>query len=177
MIKARKLLLSQEEKLQAASRAFESLERSVEFMISNNILIYNSLADELSTTMFLEKWHKSKNFFLPRVNGNRLEILPYKKEELRRGSFNISEPSGEDVCQIGTIEMVIVPAVAYDTRGNRIGRGRGYYDRLLNDTKALKVGMGYDFQILDRLEAEPHDVPVDMIITNRRIINCKKRWD
>lgn len=61
--------------------------------------------------------------------------------------------------------MIVVPAVAYDRSGNRVGRGKGYYDRLLADSKARKVGVAYDFQVVDEIDADPHDVRVDVVIT------------
>ena len=66
--------------------------------------------------------------------------------------------------------MIVVPAVAYDRKGNRLGRGKGFYDRLLGTTKATKVGIGYEFQLLDELPVEPHDVGVDIIITQNSTI-------
>ena len=68
------------------------------------------------------------------------------------------------------MEMVVVPAVAYDRKCNRVGRGKGYYDRLLSRTRALKVGVAYDFQLIDEMEADPFDVPVDIVITESAII-------
>jgi len=60
-----------------------------------------------------------------------------------------------------------VPAVAYDRRGNRVGRGKGFYDRLLSRARALKIGVGYGFQLIeDGIDADPHDVPVDIVITD-----------
>jgi 5-formyltetrahydrofolate cyclo-ligase len=64
-------------------------------------------------------------------------------------------------------------AVAFDIHGHRLGYGKGYYDRLLKKIKGLKVGLAYDFQIVDKLPVEPHDIPVDLIITPTRIINTK----
>jgi 5-formyltetrahydrofolate cyclo-ligase len=58
-----------------------------------------------------------------------------------------------------------VPAVAFDKDGNRLGRGKGFYDRLLNHTKAVKIGVAYDFQLVDEIPVEPHDIPVDRVIT------------
>ncbi len=85
------------------------------------------------------------------------------------GAFHIEEPTGDDTADISQIELVVVPAVAYDRRGNRVGRGKGYYDRLLAETNATKVGVGYDFQLLDEeIPAEPHDVAVDIVITESR---------
>lgn len=173
-IKAQKTLLSESEKAEAAQAAFDLLERHAAFKMAKNILLYHSLPDELSTLRFIDKWHHIKNFFLPRVNGLNLEILPYHRHSLSLGSFHIEEPTGSDLADISDIEMIVVPAVAYDRNGNRVGRGKGYYDRLLATSKAVKVGVGYDFQIVDEIDAEPHDVKVDIIITNRGIITVKK---
>ena len=147
-IKARKSLLSQSEKALAASRAFERLEQTAAFLLAENVLMYHSLPDELSTRLFLEKWGSRKHFFLPRVNGVNLDILPYDRSRLALGAFHIEEPQGSDTASIDDIELVIVPAIAYDRKGNRVGRGKGYYDRLLRDTRATKIGIGYDFQLL-----------------------------
>lgn len=164
-IKARKTLLSDEEKVSAAERVFNLLERTADFMLADRILMYHSLPDELSTRAFIKKWSTRKHFYLPRVNGVNLEILPYDESTLALGSFHIEEPTGSDTSSIDDIELIVVPAVAYDRSGNRVGRGKGYYDRLLADSRARKVGVGYDFQVVDEIEADPHDVRVDVVIT------------
>lgn len=171
-IKARKSLLTVAEKAHAAAEVFRRLEQSAAFTLAENILLYHALPDELPTQEFIDRWNTRKHFFLPRVNGLNLEILPYDRSRLAMGAFHIEEPQGDDVADISSIEMVVVPAVAYDRRGNRVGRGKGYYDRLLGETKATKVGVGFDFQLIDEeIPAEPHDVAVDMVITDsRRVI-------
>lgn len=169
-VKARKRLLDDNERQTAARNVFNQLERLAAFMMSDSILAYHSLPDELSTREFLDKWSSRKHFFLPRVNGIDLEILPYDRTRLHSGAFRIEEPDGDDLSDASQMEMIIVPAVAYDRRGNRIGRGRGYYDRLLSNTRALKVGVAYDFQLFDALEPDPFDVPVDIVITESAII-------
>lgn len=168
-VKAHKSLLSAAEKALAAQQAFDRLEQTAAFLLAENILIYHSLPDELSTRLFLDKWGNRKHFFLPRVNGVNLDILPYDRTQLAMGAFQIEEPQGDDTVSIDDIELVIVPGIAYDRRGNRVGRGKGYYDRLLHDTKATKIGIGYDFQLLrdEEIPAEPHDVHVDIVITDR----------
>lgn len=168
-VKASKSLLSASEKSIAAAAVFGRLEQSAAFTLAENILLYHSLPDELSTREFLERWSGRKHFFLPRVNGLNLEILPYEQSRMALGAFHIEEPTGDDTADISQIELVVVPAVAYDRRGNRVGRGKGYYDRLLAETNATKVGVGYDFQLLDEeIPAEPHDVSVDIVITESR---------
>ncbi len=174
-IRTRKSLLDDNERRAAAQAVFDLLERTAAFMMSDRILLYHSLPDELSTVEFIDKWNNRKQFYLPRVNGLNLEILPYAKSRLHLGAFNIEEPDGDDTTSIDQIDMVVVPAVAYDRRGNRVGRGKGYYDRLLNDTRAIKVGVAYDFQLVDEIDAETHDVAVDYVITERGIIRTSRR--
>ena len=168
-IKAQKSLLDDIEKAVAARSVFERVEQTAAFIVSDNILLYHSLPDELSTIAFIDKWAGRKHFFLPRVNGVNLEILPYQKSSLHLGAFQIEEPDGDDVRDISEIEMIIVPGVAYDRNGNRVGRGKGYYDRLLAETRAAKVGVAYDFQVVDEIECEPHDVRVDIVITDKAV--------
>lgn len=168
-IKTRKSLLSDEERARAAEAAFSRLEESAAFILADRILLYHSLPDELSTLKFIDKWHTRKQFFLPRVNGINLEILPYDRSRLHIGAFNIEEPDGDESTDIASIELIIVPAVAFDRHGNRVGRGKGYYDRLLSNSSATKIGIGYDFQWIDEdIDSDSHDVPLDIIITDRR---------
>lgn len=169
-IKRLRMILSEEDKRAASESVFAILENSAAFMMADKILMYHSLPDELPTHEFLDKWCGRKQFYLPRVNGVNLDILPYDKSRLELGSFQIEEPSGDDCCDADDIELIIVPAVAYDKKGNRLGRGKGFYDRLLSSTKATKIGVGYDFQLLDSLPVEEHDVPMDMVITQSSFI-------
>lgn len=174
-VKAQKSMLSHEERCGAAARVFEMLEKSAAFVMADRILMYHSLPDELSTVEFIAKWHGRKHFFLPRVNGVNLEVLPYDRSSLRLGAFHIEEPQGGDVVPVEQMELIVVPAVAYDRDGNRVGRGKGYYDRLLASSKAMKVGVGYDFQLFDEIDVESHDVRVDMVITESHFINVRRK--
>ena len=175
LIRARKILLTAAVKADAATRVFRTLEQSAAFSMAGNILMYHSLPDELSTHEFIDRWASRKRFFLPRVNGVNLEILPYDRSRLAQGAFLIEEPQGDDVVPVDTVDMIVVPAVAYDRHGNRVGRGKGYYDRLLASSRALKVGVAYDFQLVDLIDADPHDIPVDIVVTeSRRIIVRQK---
>lgn len=165
-----RLMLSEAEKLTAASEVFEHLERSAAFMLAERILMYHSLPDELPTHAFLAKWNGRKKFYLPRVNGVNLEILPYDESRLELGAFHIEEPTGNDTVSEDEIELIIVPAVAFDRKRNRLGRGKGFYDRLLKLTRATKIGIGYNFQIVDEIPVEEHDIPMDFVITQIGII-------
>ncbi|MDE5871774.1 MAG: 5-formyltetrahydrofolate cyclo-ligase [Muribaculaceae bacterium] len=169
-IKNLRMMLSEMEKASAADEVFAQLEKTAAFMMADNILMYHSLPDELSTIKFLRKWHDRKRFFLPRVNGVNLDILPYEETRLELGSFHIEEPTGDDVVDVDDIELMIIPAVAFDRKGNRLGRGKGFYDRLLAASRATKIGVGYEFQLLESIPSEPHDVAMDMVITQKTLI-------
>lgn len=167
-------MLSEDERMRAAEDVFARLEQTAAFILAERILMYHSLPDELSTRSFLKKWGGRKRFFLPRVNGVNLDILPYDESRLELGSFHIEEPTGNDVVDPSEIELMIIPAVAYDRSGNRLGRGKGFYDRLLGEVKATKIGVGYSFQLIDDIPVEPHDVPVDIVITQDATIVIKR---
>ena len=175
-IRARKALLDEEEKTAAAARVFEAVERMAASTVARRILLYHSLPDELSTRAFFGRRHDGKEFYLPRVNGLNLEILPYERSRMHLGAFSIEEPDGTDTVDIRDIDLVIVPAMAYDRRGNRVGRGKGYYDRLLSGAGRglTKVGVCYGFQLVDEIDADPFDVAVDFVVTDRHgIIRCR----
>lgn len=168
-------MLSENERMEAAAAVFGQLERTAAFLMAEHILMYHSLPDELFTHSFLKKWGGGKHFYLPRVNGVNLDILPYEESRLELGSFHIEEPKGDNTIDPSLIDLIVVPAVAYDRKGNRLGRGKGFYDRLLSTTKATKVGVAYDFQIMDSVPTEPHDVPMDMVISQSGTIVIKIR--
>lgn len=167
-------MLDDIDRLSAADRVFERLENTAAFMLAEKILMYHSLPDELETHRFLRKWGGKKHFFLPRVNGVNLEILPYDETRLELGSFHIEEPTGNDTIDPDELELIVVPAVAFDRKGCRLGRGKGFYDRLLSHSKATKIGVGYEFQLMDEIPSEDHDVPMDMVITEQTTIIIKK---
>lgn len=174
-MKSLRVLIPEATRRSAAEEVFERLEKTAAFLLAERIMMYHSLPDELYTHDFLRKWSGKKKFYLPRVNGADLEVLPYEESRLELGSFHIEEPTGQNVANPAEIELVVVPAVAFDRKGKRLGRGKGFYDRFLPTTKATKIGVGYEFQLLDELPSEPHDVTMDMIITQNSTIVISRR--
>lgn len=90
-------------------------------------------------------------------------------EELKSGAFGILEPSVIYPASADSLDAVLVPALALDRRGGRIGFGKGYYDRLLENTDAVKIALCYEFQLFERVPVDEHDVPMDIIITEEKI--------
>ncbi|MBO5748974.1 MAG: 5-formyltetrahydrofolate cyclo-ligase [Muribaculaceae bacterium] len=170
-IKRLRLSLDNEQKEMFADQVFTQLEELQEFKQADHIMFYHSLPDELPTLRYLNKWSTSKHLYLPRVNGEELDILPYSEDSLDSGAFDIIEPTGQDLVDDSKIELVIVPAVAFDKSKNRLGRGKGFYDRLLKKAcNAKTIGVGYDFQLMESLPVEPHDVPMEIVVTPSNVI-------
>ena len=173
LVRARKQMLDEAERLAAAQRVFDTVRSMAAYMVAHKVLLYHSLPDELSTHLFFENSPEDKTYYPPRVNGIDLEILPYERSRMHLGAFRIEEPDGDDTVAINDIDLVIVPAVAYDRHGNRVGRGKGYYDRLLSRSRATTIGICYDFQLVDDLEPDEFDIPVDYVVADRHRIYRK----
>jgi 5-formyltetrahydrofolate cyclo-ligase len=78
--------------------------------------------------------------------------------------FGILEPSGSEFNDRASIDLIIVPGIAFDQNNYRMGRGRGYYDKLLETTKAVRMGVCFNFQYLENIPVEMHDLPMDLVI-------------
>jgi 5-formyltetrahydrofolate cyclo-ligase len=138
---------------------------------AKSILLYFPHKNEVDTTYIIEKLlEQGKDVILPKVVG--FHINPIKISDLtslKSGYAGIKEPEGETY-PLEKVDIIVIPAIAFDMTGHRLGYGKGYYDRLLSKVDALKIGLAYDFQVLEKLPSEPHDIPVDMIITPTKII-------
>ncbi|AEA34440.1 5-formyltetrahydrofolate cyclo-ligase [Hippea maritima] len=118
---------------------------------------------------------KSKLYF-PKVDRLNKGYMRFFKGALKRGFGNIKEPFfNKRVALKRSIDAIIVPGIGFDERGYRIGYGGGFYDKFLKGIPALKVGVCFDCCIVDRIEEESHDITVDVVITERRKIQCKLR--
>ena len=150
-----------------SSTLLERLEKHPHFIASNTILMYYSLGDEVQTHAFVEKWHRVKKVLLPVVRGDILELRHYTgKECLEVGAFNIEEPAGENFTDYEEIELGIIPGMSFDRQGNRLGRGKGYYDKLLPLLiRSYNIGLCYQFQAREEIPSESFDQPMDEVWT------------
>ena len=142
----------------------EDLDR---FREAKVVLLYWSMEDEVQTHDFVEKWYKSKTILLPCVDGDDLRLRQYTGTDCMRDGeqFGIGEPTGEEYTDLESVDAIIVPGVAFDKEGHRMGRGRGFYDRLLKSTpNAYKIGVCFDFQMVESVPVEPHDVMMDRVV-------------
>lgn len=144
-----------------------ALEAHPAFRAATTVLLYHSLKDEVDTHEFIRKWSREKRILLPVVVGDDLELRLYTRpEDLKPGAYGIEEPTGELFTDYADIDFIAVPGVAFDRNGNRLGRGKGYYDRLLpRIPSAYKAGICFPFQLVEEVPAEPFDIRMDEIIT------------
>lgn len=142
----------------------------LEFSRYSSFFIYNSFSSEARTDLIIAELLKAgKRVFLPRVEGGDMVPVPFGATE--KGAFGILEPQGEPY--EGEIEVTVIPLLAINSRGFRVGYGGGFYDRYLKDKKTIRAGMGYSFQIKDFKE-DVFDVAVDKYVCEKGIYEFEK---
>ena len=164
-IKVLKKQHTKEQLLEQSEKILAQLEQHPDFVKAERVMLYNALPDEVQTQAFLEKWHLKKQIILPTVVGDDIIPVAYEKDtDFAVGDFNILEPQNEPYK--GDFDLIVVPGVAFDRKGNRLGRGRGYYDRFLCQHLSVKrIGICFDFQLVDEIPTEPFDIRMDEVIS------------
>ncbi|MBW2981671.1 5-formyltetrahydrofolate cyclo-ligase [Candidatus Woesearchaeota archaeon] len=166
--------LSKEIIAEKSKKIIESLIKLEEYNNASTIMPYISLNIEVDTKEFIKKeLLKGKNIVVPFVEDENIQISRLNNfENLVQGKFGVLEPEKKERYD-GKIDLVIIPGIAFDEKGSRIGFGKGYYDKFLERFKdSLKIGLAFEEQIVDFVPSEEHDQPVDIIITEKRVIKC-----
>lgn len=166
LIRELKKQYSSEQKKEMSELVWCLVEEDVHFRQAKVVLGYWSMDDEVFTHDFLNRWSKEKTILLPCVKGDELEIRYFEGAgKLCPGeAFGIGEPVGELCTDLDQIDVILVPGVAFDGQCNRLGRGRGYYDRILKNTRGYKIGICFDFQYLTSVPTDDYDVKMDRVI-------------
>jgi len=171
--------MSEDEVNSFSEKIISTLKKLPAFKKSNNIMLYLSFNNEVDTFRLIEYCFKhGKKVIVPFCLKEGTRIIPTEikdvNQDLVRSSFGYMEPKGEIVKPFDKdlIDLIVIPGISFDLRCFRIGFGAGYYDRFLGklDHKIPTVGLAYDFQIIDSVPNEYFDVPLDYVITEKRII-------
>jgi len=161
--------LSAMEVLERSNKVMENLYSLKEFSKAKVVMSYISFGTEVNTHGLIRSLMGKKTVLVPVVaDKEKREIILSELrdwKELLSGAYGILEPGEVRERNADEVDISIVPGVAFDIRGNRIGYGGGYYDRLLGRTGGEKIGIAYDFQILESIPGEGHDVAVDKVVT------------
>ena len=178
-IEKKRNALSTSDVLEKSSRIKKRIFEMDLFRDAQTILFYVSYGNEVYThDMIKESISLGKTVVVPKsVTKNNALILSRLTDwnNLEVGAYNILEPKQESIEQVDveSIDLIIVPGVVFDESGNRIGHGKGYYDRLLNDSQNIpNIGLAFELQMIDNIESEKHDEKIDVIITEDRIMKC-----
>lgn len=167
-IKRRKATYSAKELRALSLPIIERLRKHPRLKAAKTVLLYHSMPDEVFTHDFVEEMVKEgKTVLLPVVvSKTEMEIRPYtERNEMRESNFHILEPQTKAFTDFTSIDFIAVPGVAFDTNGNRLGRGRGYYDRFLKAAKrAYKLGVCFDFQKVECVPTDALDCKIDAVI-------------
>lgn len=153
------------EELQRQSVAvMQKLAEHPRFCAAERVMLYASLPDEVETLAFIESWRHRKTIVLPTVVGD--DIIPVELADttvFAEGDFHIPEPQNHPYT--GDFDLIVVPGMAFDADGHRLGRGRGYYDRFLAlHPQVYTIGLCFDFQLVPVVPSEPHDHPINEIL-------------
>lgn len=173
--------MSAEEMQAKSNAAAQRLLASREYQQSQVIMVFISLPSEIDTTpIALHAWQDHKRVLAPKVSWAQRRMLAVEirslTEDLIETQFGVHEPIAGVPVPISTIDLVIVPGLGFDEFGNRLGRGRGFYDRFLSNPEfqGVSCGLAFDEQVTHTVPTGPHDRAVDLLVTDCRVVHFDK---
>jgi len=165
------LSLTEKEVKEKSKKIQKNLEKLSLYKKAKKVMIYYPLKGEVNLLDMVRK--AKKDFCFPKIEGKNL--VPYLVEDLekdfKKGKFGVKEPIEERCKRIKeeNLDLVIVPGLAFDYQKNRLGRGAGFYDRFLKKVKKPKIGVAFNFQVLESLPYLSHDEKIDILVTETEI--------
>lgn len=161
--------MSQEQRNAEGGRALEVLRVHPRFQRAQTLMLFHSLPDEVCTHALVDQLAlEGRTVLLPVCQGDDLVLRRYEGQGLlSQGSFHIEEPQGADFTDYQQIDLAVVPGVAFDKAGHRMGRGRGYYDRFFAHPalcNVYKIGLCYPCQLVEHVPVEVHDQTMDCVV-------------
>lgn len=181
-MKQKRSALSPEERKLYDQAMLESFLQLKEYLECQSLFAYVSFGTEPDTHQLIyQALRDGKKVYVPRVEGPEMEFYRITSlEGFKTSKYGISEPlpsKSERFHYLGENQLMLMPGLAFDQYGGRIGFGAGYFDKYLEGylpEKFCKVALAYEFQIKESLEIEQHDIPTDILVTPSRIIDCRK---
>jgi 5-formyltetrahydrofolate cyclo-ligase len=171
--------ISAQQRVVASQQACSLLEQQSVWKSARTIAFYAPLPEELDIWPLLrDSLSTGKTVALPRFDSVTQRYvacqIQHLTNDISAGQFGIREPGAHCVAvPLNRLDLVLVPGVAFDLRGRRLGRGKGFYDQLLADVRGTKCGVAFDEQIVAEIPVEPHDIHLDCILTPTRWLEFK----
>jgi 5-formyltetrahydrofolate cyclo-ligase len=149
------------------------------FKRAKRVFCYANAFGEADTRgLMREVLFLDRALYLPRVRqGVKMDAVRLRSiGDLKAGPLGADEPRGDELIDPSLLDILLVPGMAFDRRGGRLGMGAGYFDRFLPLCCGLKIGVSYDFQVIDRVPVNERDAHMDMVVTEKHIYDCRKEW-
>jgi len=140
-----------------------------------NYLIYLPINNEVDTRLLIHSLRENnRNIFVPAYFKNKWVVSNMTAlDSLELNKYKTLQPKSVQPTDINSIDLAFVPGVGFGKNGARLGFGKGVYDKLLINFKGLMIGLAYDFQIIDHMPSEPHDLKMDLIVNEKRIVDLR----
>ena len=156
-----------------SDQIFRNVIKLKELNVAQNFLVYLPVNNEVDTKKIIKHLISQKSaVFVPAfLKSTRVyKVARFTgHDDLEEGPYKIPQPKKPDIADIGLVDVAIVPGVGFSKHGVRLGYGKGVYDQLFDNCKGLKIGLAYDFQVIDNIPRQKHDIVMDKVITESRI--------
>jgi 5-formyltetrahydrofolate cyclo-ligase len=165
--------LTPEERLTKSREIENRLFRLPEFIGSSVIMFFASFRSEVDTVPMMRRaLAEGKRVVLPKVQGKHLALFEIRDfdKDISSGTWGIPEPHENNCIALDAVDLMIVPGLAFDERGNRLGYGAGFYDRLLASFTKMTVALAFEVQMVSKVPAAQHDIAIKKIMTEKRVI-------
>jgi len=178
----RKLLsMSPQDQALKSGLACRALIDLPEFRQARTVMLYMSIPFEVDTAVIARTaWDQGKTVLTAKLRPKARQLIAVRfgslNEDFTIGTYGIREPRSDSPWPVEGIDFIVVPAMAYDRRGGRLGRGGGYYDRFLGQPglRAVRCGLAFAEQVVDELPTAPHDQPVDIVVTDQEVLRFNR---
>jgi 5-formyltetrahydrofolate cyclo-ligase len=171
LLAQKRRIMPVDERTIQSTKILEQVESLPVFQSAKTILLYYPVQNEVDVLPLVKRYKHEKTILFPVSHRRGMTVHPYAGNAMmHRGKFGIPEPTTP--AYEGTIDLMIVPAVAFDKKGRRLGRGGGYYDRFIKKIKnhTFTLGVAYDFQMIDEVPSARHDQRVQGVVTPNQTI-------
>ncbi len=178
----RLLALSAEQRKEKSRKACRNLISTEPYQDASIIMMYLSLPHEVDTTeAILHAWQLGKTVAVPKISWQQRHMIAVQITSLdtgfSTGAWGLRNPMTGVPIPFGQIDLVVTPALGFDRKGNRLGRGGSFYDRFFanKDLTAARCGLAFAEQILESVPTMEHDEPVELLVTDEEVIQCDGR--
>ncbi len=147
---------------------------------SKQLMLYMPLGNETDTSVIVKAaFRDGKTVVFPVTDEKSGEITPFyalPDTKFLKGAFSVSEPLGTQMADMSKTDVILVPGIAFDKAGNRVGFGKGCYDRLLKDSSADLIGFCFEFQVYEHIPSESHDIKMNALVTEKGLFRCENTF-